>query len=132
MRHDLYRPLIGDTPRQSRRIGLHIYFSVRQSDAPPVSVWQREHSMPKTLWAIVAAVGGLACAAGLQAHPMGNFSVSHYSRLDLPPRGARLTYILDLAELRTFELLQRWGLANDRTGLGGEAEVERHAREQAR
>ncbi|HUB83394.1 MAG TPA: hypothetical protein VMB03_31555 [Bryobacteraceae bacterium] len=38
------------------------------------------------------------------AHPMGNFSVNHYSRLDFRPSGVVLTYVLDLAEIPTFQL----------------------------
>ena len=53
-------------------------------------------------------------AVGLLAHPMGNFSVSHYTRIDVRPNGiADVTYILDLAELPTFELLQKWELKAD-------------------
>lgn len=46
-------------------------------------------------------------------HPMGNYSVSHYSRLTLRPGGADVTYVLDLAEIPTFELLQQWGMDFD-------------------
>ncbi len=50
-------------------------------------------------------------AAGmLWAHPMGNFSVSHYSRIELTGTGANIRYVLDLAEIPTFELLQQWKL----------------------
>ena len=53
-------------------------------------------------------------AVGLVAHPMGNFSVSHYTRIDVRPNGlVDVTYILDLAELPTFELLQKWELKAD-------------------
>jgi ABC-type nickel/cobalt efflux system permease component RcnA len=38
------------------------------------------------------------------AHPMGNFSVNHYSRLDFRQSGVELTYVLDLAEIPTFQL----------------------------
>ena len=38
------------------------------------------------------------------AHPMGNFSVNHYSRLDFRQSGVALTYVLDLAEIPTFQL----------------------------
>lgn len=44
------------------------------------------------------------------AHPMGNFSISHYTRFTLGPNGVELTYALDFAELPTFELLQEWNL----------------------
>jgi hypothetical protein len=46
----------------------------------------------------------------LFAHPMGNFSVSHYSRIQVTASGAEIHYVLDLAEIPTFELLQEWGL----------------------
>ncbi|MDR3703439.1 MAG: hypothetical protein P4L56_27570 [Candidatus Sulfopaludibacter sp.] len=46
----------------------------------------------------------------LWAHPMGNFSVSHYSRIEVTGTGANIRYVLDLAEIPTFELLQQWKL----------------------
>ena len=44
----------------------------------------------------------------LVAHPMGNFSVSHYSRLYLKSDVTELTYVLDLAEIPAFQLLESW------------------------
>jgi len=44
----------------------------------------------------------------LAAHPMGNFSVSHYSRLYFHPGRMELTYVLDLAEIPAFQLLGEW------------------------
>ena len=38
----------------------------------------------------------------LSAHPMGNFSVSHYSRIQPNARGAAIRYVMDLAEMGTF------------------------------
>src|SRR6185369_4446869 len=68
-------------------------------------------------------------AAGvLWAHPMGNFSVSHYSRIELTGRGAGIRYVLDLAEIPTFQLLQQWKLD---AGSPRE-EIERQATVQAR
>lgn len=46
-------------------------------------------------------------------HPMGNFSVSHYTRLEATASGLRLRYALDLAEIPTFELLRQWGVKAD-------------------
>src|SRR4051812_25277331 len=48
--------------------------------------------------------------ACLLAHPMGNFSVNHYSRIHLEPQQVEIIYALDLAEIPTFELLQKWNL----------------------
>ena len=42
------------------------------------------------------------------AHPMGNFSVNHYSRLHFRQTGLELTYVLDLAEIPTFQLQGAW------------------------
>ncbi len=62
------------------------------------------------------------------AHPMGNFSVSHYSRITVTGRGAEIRYVLDLAEIPTFQLLQQW--QSDSTSP--REELERHAAAQAR
>jgi ABC-type nickel/cobalt efflux system permease component RcnA len=57
---------------------------------------------------------------------MGNFSVSHYSRLVLQKDGVKLTYVLDLAEIPTFELFADWGVSHPDDGT-----LDRKAREQA-
>ncbi len=67
-------------------------------------------------------------AAALFAHPMGNFSVSHYSRIEAGAGGAKIHYVLDLAEIPTFELLQEWGL----TSASPQAEVDAKAGQQMR
>ncbi len=61
-------------------------------------------------------------------HPMGNFSVSHYARLEPTAKGVDLVYVLDLAEIPTFDLLRSWNLdrASPRKVL------EARAREQAK
>jgi ABC-type nickel/cobalt efflux system permease component RcnA len=41
------------------------------------------------------------------AHPMGNFSVNHYSRISLERDGIRVSYIIDLAEIPTYQELQQ-------------------------
>jgi len=41
------------------------------------------------------------------AHPMGNFSVNHYSKITLEGDRIRVRYIIDLAEIPTFQELQR-------------------------
>ena len=63
--------------------------------------------MIKLYWAICLT---LASAVPLGAHPMGNFSVNHYTRIEPGQPMTKVLFVLDLAELPTFELLQRWGL----------------------
>jgi nickel/cobalt exporter len=38
------------------------------------------------------------------AHPMGNFSINHYSKVHISDRAIRLEYILDFAEIPTFQM----------------------------
>jgi nickel/cobalt exporter len=70
----------------------------------------------------------LLLGAGLAfAHPMGNFSVSHYARFEVTGRGVELVYVLDLAEIPTFDLLRSWQL--DRTSASQQLQAK--AKEQA-
>lgn len=66
--------------------------------------------------------------SAIWAHPMGNFSVSHYSRIEVTPRGATLRYVLDFAEIPTSQLLQQWKL----DAGSPRAELDRRAADQAR
>ena len=70
----------------------------------------------------------LALCMTLNAHPMGNFSVNHYTRIAVGPRGADLLYVLDLAELPTFEMLQQWKLERS----SPREELDRKTADQAR
>ena len=71
----------------------------------------------------------LLAAPGAFAHPMGNFSVSHYTRIEVRAGGvAGVTYILDLAELPTFELLQKWDLKQDSPKAQLDAKAAQEAR----
>jgi nickel/cobalt exporter len=71
-------------------------------------------------------------AAALCAHPMGNFSVSHYARIEVSGGGAEIRYVLDLAEIPSFQLLQQWGLSADSPRHLLDATAEAQAREWVR
>jgi nickel/cobalt exporter len=66
--------------------------------------------------------------ASVFAHPMGNFSINHYAKLQPSANGVELQYVLDLAEIPTFELLREWNIERS----APEAELERHAAAQGR
>jgi len=59
---------------------------------------------------IAVRVGVLALALAVSfpivasAHPLGNFAVNHYAGLELRPEGLSIDYVLDLAEIPTFQL----------------------------
>jgi nickel/cobalt exporter len=62
---------------------------------------------PVHLFGTMVIVGlGLPLVAG--GHPMGNFSVNHYTRLYLEARGIELSYVMDLAEIPSFQLMEEW------------------------
>src|SRR5579863_6306734 len=54
----------------------------------------------------------LSATASLGQSPMGNFSVSHYTRLEVSAKGVEVTYILDLANVPGYLLLRDWKSAN--------------------
>jgi nickel/cobalt exporter len=53
------------------------------------------------------------CAGLAAAHPMGNFSVNHYARLEPGAHGVAIRYVMDLAEIPTFEMFQQWSSGAD-------------------
>jgi ABC-type nickel/cobalt efflux system permease component RcnA len=64
-----------------------------------------------------------------EAHPMGNFSINHYSGWEISPDELRLRYILDLAEIPAFQEIQKIDL--DRNGERSAQEEGRYLSEQA-
>lgn len=78
--------------------------------------------------AVRRALPLLIGAVSLFAHPMGNFSVSHYARLQPTSQGIELRYVLDLAEIPTLEMLRVWKLERG----SPRAQLDRRAGEQAR
>src|SRR5215467_10413534 len=51
----------------------------------------------------------------LSAHPMGNFSINHYSRIRASQSQISVHTVLDYAEIPTFQLFGEWGVPADRT-----------------
>ena len=52
----------------------------------------------------VAATLLIVFARPASAHPLGNFTINHYAGLELRPDGLSIDYVLDLAEIPTFQL----------------------------
>ncbi|HEU0020640.1 MAG TPA: hypothetical protein VFR55_03065 [Dehalococcoidia bacterium] len=47
------------------------------------------------------------------AHPLGNFTINHYSRVELAADAVRLRYILDMAEIPAFQEMSEIDLNKD-------------------
>ena len=68
----------------------------------------------RAVW-LLAAVAFAAMAGPwgpmtAEAHPLGNFSISHYSGLRVTRSGLEVTYVVDMAEIPTFQEMQEHGL----------------------
>jgi nickel/cobalt transporter (NicO) family protein len=61
------------------------------------------------------------------AHPLGNFSISHYAAIQVSGEDVELRYVLDLAEIPTFQELQEHGIVADPTQPGVQAYAARKA-----
>jgi ABC-type nickel/cobalt efflux system permease component RcnA len=59
--------------------------------------------------ALLVLASSLAVAPPAGAHPLGNFSVNRYSRIEVARDGVQLRYVLDLAEIPTLQELGRAG-----------------------
>jgi nickel/cobalt exporter len=61
----------------------------------------------KRLLLFLAAVVALAIPAAAAAHPLGNFTINRFARVDVAGDRLFVRYVLDLAEIPTFEARQR-------------------------
>ena len=63
--------------------------------------------------ALVLLAAALLLPQMAVAHPMGNFSVNHYSKIDLLNDRIEIRYFIDLAEIPAFQELQQGGIKAD-------------------
>jgi ABC-type nickel/cobalt efflux system permease component RcnA len=59
----------------------------------------------------LAAIGLLLFPAYAFAHPMGNFSISHYSGISISSGFLQVRYLIDMAEIPAFQEMQQNGFA---------------------
>jgi ABC-type nickel/cobalt efflux system permease component RcnA len=67
------------------------------------------HPLQK-LSSVLAAIALLLFPAYAFAHPMGNFSISHYSAITVGRGFLELHYLIDMAEIPTFQEMQQNGM----------------------
>ena len=61
-------------------------------------------------WAVVLVAFAPAWAS---AHPLGNFSISHYAGIRVGTDAIEITYVIDMAEIPTFQEIQETGIVPD-------------------
>ncbi|HEY0375969.1 MAG TPA: hypothetical protein VGC87_03340 [Pyrinomonadaceae bacterium] len=81
----------------------------------------------RTRLAVVSLAALLLLAFGSEAlaHPLGNFTINHFSRLEVGAERVRVRYIVDLAEIPAFQALQTMDADSD--GLTSAAEFDAYA-----
>jgi ABC-type nickel/cobalt efflux system permease component RcnA len=65
---------------------------------------------PRGLLVGLLVLGLLGWPAGGGAHPLGNFSISQYTALRIGPDAVELRYLIDMAEIPTFQEIQETGI----------------------
>src|SRR5919202_5688342 len=55
------------------------------------------------LFLVIVITTWVAAPPPALAHPLGNFTINHYSRLQVSANAVRLRYVLDMAEIPTFQ-----------------------------
>jgi ABC-type nickel/cobalt efflux system permease component RcnA len=61
----------------------------------------------RSVLAATAALGLILFPLPSTAHPMGNFSISHYAGIRVEPGSIELRYLIDMAEIPTFQEMQQ-------------------------
>ncbi len=65
-------------------------------------------------------------AASSFAHPMGNFSINHYSKVTIKAGSVEIVYLIDMAEIPTFQETRQFGV----TPLADDPSVSRYLERQ--
>src|SRR5215469_3941231 len=65
---------------------------------------------PTLLAGAILALVSLAGSA--QAHPLGNFTINHFARVEVGLNQIRLRFVVDMAEISTIQQLQSAGAVN--------------------
>ncbi len=68
---------------------------------------KRNHRRP----GLVLLLLGLSSAIS-SAHPMGNFSVSHYAKIRINQKSIEIRYLIDMAEIPTFQEMRQFDIAS--------------------
>lgn len=85
--------------------------------------------MKRLAVAILLFLAALAAATSAAAHPLGNFTINRYSRIELSGDRLYVLYVLDLAEIPTFQAKPEVAAEGERAYAAGLARsIARHAR----
>ena len=73
------------------------------------------------MWKILWSMFGLiVCSSTSFAHPMGNFSINHYSKIKIDQKSIEIRYLIDMAEIPTFQEIRQFGITPPADDPAGE------------
>jgi ABC-type nickel/cobalt efflux system permease component RcnA len=72
-------------------------------------------------------LGALLATVPVAAHPLGNFSVNRYAAIGVEPEAVEIRYLVDMAEIPTFQEMQEFGLGAQADHPGTTAYLVRQA-----
>jgi ABC-type nickel/cobalt efflux system permease component RcnA len=81
---------------------------------------------------VLAALVGTAALLGatmVGAHPLGNFSINHYAALTAERDAVEVRYVIDLAEIPTFQEIRAAGITPEPEGPAAAAYLDRKVRD---
>lgn len=80
-----------------------------------------DHSFRRTL--LLSAVSLLLFCQSISAHPLGNFTVSHYAQLQVTERHLKVRYVVEFAEISTVQEWERIDTNGNRALEQGEKDL---------
>jgi ABC-type nickel/cobalt efflux system permease component RcnA len=72
----------------------------------------------------VALIAAASMAAETSGHPLGNFTINHFSRIETNPARIRVRYVIDMAEIPTFQ--ETRAIAKETDGTLSNAELKNY------
>lgn len=64
------------------------------------------------VWIALFTLGMMVISSPCSAHPMGNFSISHYAGITIEHGSLEVRYLVDMAEIPTFQDMQQSGITS--------------------
>ena len=78
----------------------------------------RDHRIARAFFLTILLFSWLASPQPSAAHPMGNFSISHYSGIRVESGFIEVRYLIDMAEIPTYQEIQETGIVPKEGDLG--------------
>jgi nickel/cobalt exporter len=104
---------------------LHIGDDVGGLQEPALLIARKHYRHPLSPRRIFAFLGLLLASVSSFAHPMGNFSVNHYSHITISRESVEIRYLIDMAEIPTYQELQESGIQASASGPSRDAFLRR-------